>query len=56
MSAYTSIYDIVADLASKFLAWLVKDRFRNIDMISNIRCPILLIHGQKDPLILPKHS
>lgn len=38
------------------MKFLVADRFRNIDIISNTTCPLLLIHGQKDNLIPFDHS
>ena len=53
MSAYTSIRSIVKDIASSFVAYLVKERFRNIDKIGYVKCPVLLIHGEKDTLIRP---
>jgi fermentation-respiration switch protein FrsA (DUF1100 family) len=31
-------------------------RFRNIDIINKVTCPLLLIHGQKDNLIPFSHS
>jgi len=39
-----------------FFKFLVADRFRNIDIIENVTCPLLIIHGQKDKLIPYKHS
>ena len=35
---------------------MVADRFNNIDIINNVTCPLLLIHGQKDNLIPFSHS
>lgn len=56
MSAYTSIRGVADGLVSVALSWLVKERFRNIDAIKKIDCPVLLIHGQADKLISFKHS
>ena len=53
VSAFTSIKDIGSD---KYLSWFVEDIFNSINYISNIRCPILLIHGEKDSLISYSHS
>ncbi len=56
MSPYTSIKDVADDLVTGYLSWVVKDRFRNIDIISKIKSPILLIHGKSDTLIKFEHS
>lgn len=33
------------------MGWIVSERFRNIDEIEKVECPILLIHGKNDNLI-----
>ena len=50
ISAFTSIKAVAENLVG-FLKILVKDRLLSIDYIKNVTCPILFIHGQKDPLI-----
>ena len=50
ISAFTSI-KAVADNLVGFLKILVKERLVSIDYIKNVSCPIIFIHGQKDPLI-----
>ena len=50
ISAFTSI-KAVADNLVGFLKVLVKERLISIDYIKKVTCPILFIHGQKDPLI-----
>ena len=50
ISAFTSI-KAVADNLVGFLKILVKDRLMSVDYIKRVTCPILFIHGQKDPLI-----
>ena len=50
VSAFTSI-KAVADNLVGFLKILVKERLISVDYIKNVTCPILFIHGQKDPLI-----
>ena len=50
ISAFTSI-KAVADNLVGFLKIFVKERLISIDYIKNVTCPILFIHGQKDPLI-----
>ena len=50
ISAFTSIKSVADNLVG-FLKILVKERLMSIDYIKNVTCPILFIHGQKDPLI-----
>ena len=50
ISAFTSI-KAVADNLVGFLKIFVRERLISIDYIKNVTCPILFIHGQKDPLI-----
>jgi esterase/lipase len=50
ISAFTSI-KAVADNLVGFLKIFVKERLTSIDYIKNVTCPILFIHGQRDPLI-----
>ena len=56
MSAYTSIKAAVKDIAGAFAQYFIKDRFRNIDHISKVTCPVFLLHGQKDNMIPFEHS
>lgn len=56
MSAYTSIKAAVKKIAGTFASKLVKDRFKNIDIMPMVSCPTFLIHGQKDTLIAYENS
>ena len=56
MSAYTSIRDVVKNVAGKLAQYFVAERFRNIDNMPYIHCPVLLIHGVLDSLIPYSHS
>uniref|UniRef100_A0A7S3IA79 Serine aminopeptidase S33 domain-containing protein n=1 Tax=Fabrea salina TaxID=342563 RepID=A0A7S3IA79_9CILI len=51
MSAYTSIGAVVKNVAGSFARFLVKERFRNIDLMPQVTCPCFLVHGQQDSLI-----
>lgn len=53
VSPYTSIKGVADKLFGKFLAvvFMVKERFKNVDKIKDVKCPVLLIHGKKDKLI-----
>lgn len=53
VSAFTSMKDIGYD---KNVSWFMEKIFNSIDYIKNVKCPILLIHGIKDPLISYHHS
>lgn len=55
MSPFTSIKEAANSLVG-FLSIILKDRFRNIDIISKVKSPILLIHGKADKLIPYDHS
>ena len=56
MSAYTSIRDVVKNVAGKLAQYLVAERFRNIDHMPFINCPTLLMHGVLDKLVPYSHS
>jgi fermentation-respiration switch protein FrsA (DUF1100 family) len=56
MSPFKSIRDIVVEQAGRYAAYLISDRFRNIDIIHKVRCPTFIVHGQRDTLINYRHS
>ena len=56
MSPFKSLRDIAKDRVGKLLSYLLADRYRNIDLISKVRCPILIIHGKSDTIIDVSHS
>ena len=45
MSPFTSIKDVVHTLVGKAFAFVIKERFRNIDKIENVICPTFIVHG-----------
>jgi len=51
ISAYTSIKEVAKVLAGSIPAFFFADRFRNIELIKSVRCPVLFIHGKMDTLI-----
>ncbi len=53
ISAFTSIKDIGADM---HLSIFLEKIFKSYEYIKEVKCPILLIHGEKDSLISYKHS
>ena len=56
MSPFKSIREIAKDLVGRVLSYVIAERFRNIDIIKDVTCPILIIHGQKDKLVPFYHS
>lgn len=55
-SAYKSVKEAAKSMVGGFLGSFVKERFRNIDAIESVKCPVLMIHGEKDQVIPCKHS
>lgn len=45
MSPFKSIRETARDLVGWLLSRAIADRFRNIDLIKEVKCPILIIHG-----------
>ena len=58
MSSYTSIKDVAKNILGwmGFLSVIVYERFRNIDLIKDCKCPAFFLHGQNDKLIPPSHA
>ena len=56
MSAYKTIKDVVSNMTGYLISRLVAVHFNNLEQMKHIKCPVLLIHGQADPLILCAHS
>ena len=56
MSPFKSIREVARDLVGRLLQYAIADRFRNIDLIKEIKCPVFIVHGQKDKLIPYQHS
>ena len=56
MSPFKSIREVAKDLVGWMLSMAIAERFRNIDLIKEIRCPVFIVHGQRDRLIPYSHS
>ena len=50
ISPIKSLRDTVKNIVGP-MQYLVRDRFNNYERISDVTCPLLVIHGQKDNLI-----
>lgn len=53
---YLSIHAAAKDLTGSFLAFFVKQRFKNEKLIKDVYCPTIIIHGEKDEVINCKHG
>jgi pimeloyl-ACP methyl ester carboxylesterase len=51
MSPYTSLKSVIRCVAGRLASFFVRDRFRNIDLIPHVKCPVFILHGQQDALI-----
>ena len=56
MSPYKSIQEVAKDHIGKFLGHLPAERYKNTELISEAKCPILIIHGQLDQTVSLSHS
>ena len=56
LSPYTSLKQAVKTLLGTLASLIVRERFENIKLIERVRCPTLIIHGQKDDLIPESHA
>jgi esterase/lipase len=56
LSPMLSIRSVVKDILGKLISYTIKDRFKNYIMIEEVKCPMLIIHGQNDNLIKYYHS
>ena len=51
VSPFTSIQAVVRSNYGDLLARLVKERFNNEELIAQVACPVLFIHGREDEFI-----
>lgn len=56
LSPYTSLRDCVKSLLGTLPSLIVKERFKNLDVIRKVTCPTLIVHGQSDTLIPFSHA
>ncbi|CAD8103176.1 unnamed protein product [Paramecium primaurelia] len=56
ISGYTSLKEVAQSFIGSVLAKLIDQKFDNLKIISNVTCPMLVIHGQKDQFITCDHS
>ena len=56
ISPLMSIRHVVKDILGKLISYTFKEQFSSITLIEDVKCPILLIHGQNDNLIKYYHA
>jgi len=45
MSPFKSIKEVARDLVGRMLSVLVAERYRNIDLVKDVLCPVFIVHG-----------
>jgi alpha-beta hydrolase superfamily lysophospholipase len=56
MSPFKSLREVAKDHVGKILSYLLAERYRNVDLIKNSKCPVLIVHGKEDTTIGVSHS
>lgn len=56
ISPLLSIRYMIKDMLGRFISYAIKDKFKSSEMIQDVKCPILIIHGQVDSLIKFYHA
>ena len=47
---------MIRDMLGRFISYAINDRFKSSEMIKDVQCPILIIHGQVDSIIKYYHA
>lgn len=56
MSPFKSLREVAKDKVGQILSYLLAERYRNIELIEKVICPVLIIHGPTDSVIDIGHS
>ena len=56
VSAFVSIRAVAKKYVGPVGQYLIKERFKNLQLMSQVTCPTIFIHGKKDSLIPTQHS
>lgn len=56
VAAFASINQVIRSLVGSLISKVFLERFPNIQLIGNVSCPTLFIHGEKDSLVPPSQS
>lgn len=57
----TATFSSMVDVAGSIYPWLpvsaiLVDRYPSLERIPSVKCPIVMLHGDKDRLVYPKHG
>mmetsp|Transcript_39139 Transcript_39139/g.92076 ORF Transcript_39139/g.92076 Transcript_39139/m.92076 type:complete len:597 (+) Transcript_39139:115-1905(+) len=52
---FTSIREVCKDVLGP-VSYLINERFPNLERVQKVKCPCLIVHGQKDSLIPLRHG
>ena len=53
---FCSFKQVATHLFGKLAKYLVSEKWKNGEMLSNLMCPVLILHGRKDTLIPPEQA
>lgn len=56
ISPFKSIKSVVKSAFGRFASFFIAERFKNIEILHEIKCPIFFIHGKKDRIVSFDHS
>lgn len=56
VSAYTTVKQAAVQVAGSFLAFFLAEHFNNVESIKRTKCPVMIIHGERDELIPATHG
>lgn len=56
MSAFTTIREVAKGIVGPLLKYMIADRFNNKEWLKSSKCPVFIVHGNKDKTIIAKHS
>lgn len=56
VAAFASINQVIKSLVGSLVSKVFVERFPNLQLIGNVSCPTLFIHGEKDSLVPPSQS
>lgn len=56
ISPFTSIKEVVKDSYGSMISSMVRERFENVNKISQVTCPIEIVHGELDKMVKVSHA
>ena len=56
ISPFSSIKEVVKNMVGSFGQLFIKQRFDNLSKAPRVKCPTLILHGEKDALVPAEHA